>query len=510
MKLKIWLIALIVCISTSLQAQLQYLDNDTSNFLKIMLVGDLSIDQKILDASYIPSRKVYDFQYIFHYIRPVLNLADIVVGNIDNSFGQDEDFLESGMKTVPSAYGVALKYAGFNLLMNANRSALHQELDDWKANKKFLDDIGVWQIGSFEHEEDRYQRNPLIVEKHGIKVAFLNYIDGIPYYPELSPLVNGVREEMLERDILLAKNRGADFIIVYMNWGDELESSPNKIQENLAKVCMKAGANIVVGAHPHVVQDVELKDEVINGHPTSSIVAYSLGDFVSEKPSPIHNSACILELIIEQDKESGVTFVKDVGYIPTYSGMYDNGGQAKYAIMPVSQVEKNNLMVPLSNTEKQWMSGAAELVRHKFSGEIKEVEYELTDAIIDDVAEVLTVTKRPLNESKEFTLGTSNHLLLALGGFLEEDEKEFNASTPIINEGIIYKVQFLSLRRDIPIDTQYYKHLKGYETYFEDDYYHYVIGHFKNLKQANDFCLDVKRSGHKYAYVVAFENGVKK
>jgi hypothetical protein len=189
--------------------------------------------------------------------------------------------------------------------------------------------------------------------------------------------------------------------------------------------------------------------------------------------------------------------------------MYDNGGQAKYAIMPVSQVEKNNLTPPLSTTEKQWMSGASELVRRKFSGEIKEVEYELSDAIIDDVAEVLTVTKRPLNESKEFILGTSNHLLLALGGFLEEEEEEI-ISAPAIEEGIIYKIQFLSLRREIPIDTQYYKHLKGYETYFEDDYFHYVIGHFKDLKQANSFCLDVKRNGHKYAYVIAFENGIKK
>jgi poly-gamma-glutamate synthesis protein (capsule biosynthesis protein) len=509
MRLKIWLTSFILLTSASLHAQLQYLDNDTSNFLKIMLVGDLSIDDKILEASYLPSRKVYDFHYIFHYIRPVLNLADIVVGNLDNSFGTNEDFLESGMKTIPFSYGEALKYAGFNLLTNANRSALHHELNDWKANKAYIDTIGVWQIGSFENEKDRFQRNPLIVEKHGIKVAFFNYIDGIPYYPELSPLVNGLKEELIERDLQLAKNRGSDFIIVYMNWGNELESSPNKRQQNLAKVFFQSGANIVVGSNPHVVQDVAHNEEMINGHSSSSIVAYSLGDFVSDKDSPLQNSACILELIIEKDKESGVTFVKDVGYIPTFSGMYDNGGQAKYAIMPVSQVEKNNLTPPLSTTEKQWMSGASELVRRKFSGEIKEVEYELSDAIIDDVAEVLTVTKRPLNESKEFILGTSNHLLLALGGFLEEEEEEI-ISAPAIEEGIIYKIQFLSLRREIPIDTQYYKHLKGYETYFEDEYFHYVIGHFKDLKQANSFCLDVKRNGHKYAYVIAFENGIKK
>ncbi|MFT5070853.1 MAG: poly-gamma-glutamate capsule biosynthesis protein CapA/YwtB (metallophosphatase superfamily) [Chitinophagales bacterium] len=511
MRLKNWLIALSIISCFYIQAQQQYVNNDTSDFLKILLVGDLTINQQILDASYIPSKDQYDFQYIFHYIRPLLNLGDIVVGNLDNSFAQSDDYLESGLKSIPDEYGIALKYAGFNLLMNANRSAVHQELDDWKANKEFLNDINITQIGSFEHEEDRYERNPTIIEKYGIKIAFLNYIEGLPYYPELSPLVNGAKEEIIKRDLLLAKNRGADFTIVYMNWGEEYESSPNKTQVKLADLCIQEGANIVVGSNPRVVQDVNVSDHVINGYLTNRIIAYSLGDFVSTKASPINNSACILEVIVEKNKSSGVAFTKDVGYIPTFSGMYDNGGLAKYAIMPVSQVEKNNLSVPISVSERQWMSGASEQVRHKFSGELKEVEYELSDAIIDDVAEVLTVTRRPLNESKEFTLEVNNHLLLALGGFLEEEERnETTSSTPIFYEGITYKVQFLSLRREIPIDVNYYDHLKDYETYFDDDYFHYVIGNFKNLKQANDFCLDVKRNGHKYAYVVPFENGIKK
>ncbi|MCB0510903.1 MAG: hypothetical protein KDC82_09065, partial [Bacteroidetes bacterium] len=125
-----------------------------------------------------------------------------------------------------------------------------------------------------------------------------------------------------------------------------------------------------------------------------------------------------------------------------------------------------------------------------------------------DVAEVLSITRRPLNEGKDFTLGINNHLLQGLSEFM--GEKEEIANKPIVYEGIVYKIQFLSLRREIPIDLDFYKHLKGYEVYFQDEYYNYVIGNFRNLKQANDFCLDVKRNGHKYAYVVAFENGVPK
>ncbi|MEJ6694216.1 MAG: CapA family protein [Chitinophagales bacterium] len=509
MRLKNWLIALTVSSCFFSKAQLQFVSNDTSNFLKIMLVGDLTINQNVLDASYNANQKQYDFQYIFHYIRPVLNLGDIVVGNLGNSFAQEDDYLESGLQSIPSEYGIALKYAGFNLLMNANRSTVHQELDNWTANKDFLNDIHIAQIGSFKNEEDRTKRNPTIVEKNGIKVAFLNYIEGVPYYPELSPLINGVNEKQIKLDLILAKNRGADFIIVYMNWGKEFESSPNIDQQKLADLLIQEGANVVVGTHPKLVQEVQVTDDIINGHPTNRIVAYSLGDFVSTKSNPMNNSACILEIIIEQDKSSGVTFINNVGYIPSFSSMYDNGGQAKYAIMPVSQVEKNNLSVPISATEQQWMSAASEKVRHKFSGELKEVEYDMTDEIIDDVAEVLTVTRRPLNENKEFTLEVENHLLHSLSGFLE-DIVEPGTMKSVNNEGLVYKIQFLSLRREIPIDIEYYSHLKGYETYYENEYFQYMIGNYKVLRQANDFCLDVKRNGHKYAYVVAFDNGVRK
>lgn len=230
MKFKNWLIAILILSSQTLFGQLQYVNNDSSSFLKLMFVGDLTLNQQLLDASFNKSKNQYDFQYLFHYIRPVLNLGDIVIGNIDHTFGKQGSFLLEGFNNIPDEYGVALKYAGFNLLMNANRSAVFQELDDWKANKAFLDKLNINQIGSFENEKDRYKRNPTIIEKHGIKIAFLNYIAGVPFYPELTPLVNGVDDETIKRDILLAKNRGADFTIVYMNWGSESQTSPNPNQ----------------------------------------------------------------------------------------------------------------------------------------------------------------------------------------------------------------------------------------------------------------------------------------
>lgn len=507
MKFNLWLIVILLSFS-KLSAQTKFLSSDTASYFKLMFVGDVTLSKEVLDLSYSERKQQYDFQYLFHYIRPVLNLADLVIGNVENTYGAKTDFIKNDLNNAPQEFAVALKYAGFNLLMNANRTAIAQELDTWKQNRDFLESANITQIGSFENEEDRYKRNPTIIDKNGLKVAFLNYFYGIPYYPELSPLVNGFQEDVVTRDIVLAKNRGADYIIIYMNWGSEYEVDANPTQKKIGDFCIQAGANLVVGSHSHLVQEASVNKIKSGNSIQQTIIAYSLGDFISTTSAPLQNGACILELILKKSKTTGSTSIADLSYLPTYTAMYQDGDFLRYAIMPVSQVEKGNLSVPIDNTEKRWMSAAAEKVRYKFKGQIDEIEYELDDEIIDDVAEVLSITRRPLNEGKDFALEINNHLLLGLNDFMGENDEE--AKKPIVYEGIVYKIQFLSLRREIPIDLDFYKHLKGYETYFQDEYYNYVIGNFRNLKQANDFCLDVKRNGHKYAYVVAFENGVPK
>ncbi|MCB9226595.1 MAG: CapA family protein [Chitinophagales bacterium] len=506
MKFKLWLITILIVSCITAKGQLKYVDNDSASFLKLMIVGDVTLTKEILNSSYSEKSKTYDFQHVFHYIRPILNLGDIVIGNAGNSFGIDSNFLDGKTNNAPSEYGIALKYAGFNFLMNANSAAVNQDIEPWLANKKYLDSLHINQIGSFEHDKDRRQRNPTLIKKDDITVAFLNYMDPLPYYTGVSPVVNGVQEDIIKKDILRAINNGAEFIIVYLNWGNEYQSRENVNQKNLADICLNAGADMVVGSGPNTVQNVSVSGEILANRVKKNIVLYSLGDFVSTSTEPLFNSSCIIEIVLKKDKKTNTVEIEDDGFISTYTAMYEDGNKTRYAIMPVSQVEKSNINVPISATEIHWMRSAAEKVRRKFSGAIDEIEYEINDEIIDDVAEVLTVTRRPLNESKNFRLEINNHLLSASN---VEDNEEDIASEPIYNEGIIYKVQFLSLRREIPIDTEYYKHLRGYETYKEGDYYHYVIGNFKNLKRANDFCLDVKRNGHKYAYVVAFENGVK-
>jgi poly-gamma-glutamate capsule biosynthesis protein CapA/YwtB (metallophosphatase superfamily) len=594
MKFKNWLIAALCSIIAPLSfSQVQYVSNDSVSFLKLLFVGDLSNDKRLIESVYDPSSQTYDFQSMFHFIRPILNLGDIVVGNLETTIGAPP-FGNYPLYKSPNDFALALKYAGFNLLMTANSKATHQTLDEWKSQKALLDKYGIQQTGTFENEADYHKRNPYIIEKKGIKVAFLNYMQGISHDKDKFPIVNGVNEEVLERDINKAKEKGADYIVVYFHWGTEFQGYANVVQQKLGQFAVKKGANLVVGTRPHLVQQFENREVVIDNRVHEYLLAYSLGDLYTTAVSHDVNGSIILEVIISKRKSTGKTTVTDFGFISTYTQTFERKGRATWAVLPVSEAKKGNISVPMSAEQINKMNSAADKIKFKLANVIDEVQYELSDKILEEVAEVLLVTRRPLNEDKEFRLDPQEKLL-SYKGFMSSEKtepiaqqtskpepvkvqeppkptpaskptpkpveqpapkptpkpvvietkeepktttkqvtkptqplpsferanddnlaEEIEKIIPVVNEEIsegresseiIYRVQFLALKTKIDINTQYYKHLEGYDVVFEEGYYKYMIGRTTNLKAINDLALDVKRLGHRTAFVVAYRDG---
>lgn len=547
MKFRNWLIAAIVSlISFPTFSQLEYVSNDTMSFAKLMFVGDLPMDKRLLESVYNSDIDEYEFQQLFHYIRPILNLGDIVVGNLETTIGNN-NYANYPLYKSPENFAKALKYGGFNVLMTANGKTVHQNIEDWKFQRNALKKVGIEQIGSFENEDDRYRRNPLIIEKKGIKVALLNYMDGIDFFPEVSPIINAAKEDIIKQDIALARARGADFVVAYFHWGREFQPSPNVIQQNLGEIAIMAGADLVIGTHPHLVQLISEVDRLDGGKVKQSIIAYSLGDFYTTVVSHEVNGSLILEVIIGKSKKTLDTKVVDFGFISTYSQTFTKNNRPTWSILPVSEIVKGNITAPISQDHINKMAKSSGRTRNKLANMADEVQYELTDDIIADVEEILRVTRRPLNESKEFRLDRKEKLL-AFAGFLDEEKlkttepelvvtkNEIEDNTHSIDnanyiktekttdkkpisqpeilteikgaEGeVVYKVQFMALNKVKPVDTKYYKHLEGYEVLYDDGFYKYLIGETNSLKQINDLCLDVKRLGHKNAFVVAYKNG---
>jgi Bacterial capsule synthesis protein PGA_cap len=116
---------------------------------------------------------------------------------------------------------------------------------------------------------------PYLIERAGITLALLGYDEFHPRWFEAGPDWPGVawsEDEHAARDIRAARARGADVVIPFLHWGWENEPQPCVRQRELARVLIDAGADAVVGAHPHVTQGAEM----YRGRP----IVYSLGNFV--------------------------------------------------------------------------------------------------------------------------------------------------------------------------------------------------------------------------------------
>ncbi len=139
----------------------------------------------------------------------------------------------------------------------------------------------------------RRAHQPLIVEQKGVRIALLGYNHFFPRRFEAGDHSAGVAwadEEQMAYDIALARQQ-ADIVIPYMHWGQEHETVASARQRELARLLIDAGADAVVGSHPHVMQDTE----IYRGKP----IIYSLGNFVFDGFSAaVNNTGAILWLDI--------------------------------------------------------------------------------------------------------------------------------------------------------------------------------------------------------------------
>lgn len=505
--LKASLFLLLAISSLALSAQLpnrmkKFISNQETSYVKLMFVGDIPINKRVVESAYRSETHTYDFQPIFHYIRPYLNLGDIVAGSLETTIGTPP-FGRFPQYRSPKDIATSLKYTGFNLLFTANGKSIYQNSETWKTQNEILDGVKINTTGSFENSEDRFKNNPLIIEKRGVKLAFLNYIDGIDNATNITPIINAMDTHLAKKDIQLAKERGAEFIVVYMHWGEEFEVRSNARQQILSKMLTDAGADLIVGTHTHTVQDMNVQTyEEANGE-RKALTVYSMGDFLSTANSTKVNSSAIFEVIVSKNKSSKAIKIEDYGYIPTYCYSYNYNGKLTWSVVPVRQVELDNIEIQLiSPSERQQMMMAAENIRHKFSPFMQEIEYKLTNDIINDVAESLTVTKKPMNEKENVSLEKINLLHQSYGfGRVLDTDKKIDPNAPV------YRIQFMATKRKKNVDTRFYRHLKAYEVVQEKGYYKYLIGYESDVETINKYCEEIRNLGHPKAFVVIYKNG---
>jgi hypothetical protein len=201
-----------------------------------------------------------------------------------------------------------------------------------------LDSLGIPHTGTFVDEVAKLNEHPLLVEKNGFSLAILNYTYGTNGLPVTRPnIVNMIDTAAIRADLKKARALKPDMIIAFMHWGSEYQSLPSKWQKDVAEFCFRHGAQLVIGAHPHVLQPMEWRKD------KGQLVAYSLGNFVSGQRKRYTDGGAMITVELEKvafSADSSVTRIDTVNYILEW--VYRTADAEKnYYILPVTTFERD-------------------------------------------------------------------------------------------------------------------------------------------------------------------------
>ncbi len=265
--------------------------------VSLLFVGDLMQHQAQIDAALRPDGS-YDYSRCFSLVKERIGRADLAIGNLEVTLG-GEPYRGYPQFSAPDEYLYAIKEAGFDILATANNHSLDRRRRGLERTLALIDSAGLHAAGTYRDAADRARRYPLIVEKNGLRLAFLCATYGTNGITTTPPnIVNSLDREELAADIHTARTTGADALIAIVHWGNEYQQQPTAEQRDLARWLIAQGVDHIIGSHPHVVQPIELIPHA--DYPTHHAVVYSLGNYVSNMSIAHGTVGLAVELTIEK------------------------------------------------------------------------------------------------------------------------------------------------------------------------------------------------------------------
>jgi poly-gamma-glutamate capsule biosynthesis protein CapA/YwtB (metallophosphatase superfamily) len=306
------------------------------------VVGDIMFHKEQLSAAK-KSDGTYDFELQFRFVKDSLAAADYTIANLETTVGQYKNMGYSGYPqfNTPESVLETLKDCGIDFFTLANNHMLDRWFDGLINDVDLVEKYGFHHVGAYRTKAERGA--PVIYDVKGIKIGFVAYTHttntmenssdkaaqeyGVPYLYKAD----------IEGDIQRLRDAGAELVIALPHWGTENVNMPDETQIKYAKRLAKAGADIILGSHSHMVQPIQVAEGVdADGRPKQVFAIYSLGNFISAMTMQYTDSGIILDFTI-QEQPDGSFRVEDIGYVPVYVWKQDG----KYAVIPSGKFLKS-------------------------------------------------------------------------------------------------------------------------------------------------------------------------
>lgn len=285
----------------------------------ILVTGDV-IPARVVN---IQATKFNNYLWPFEKTADVVKDADLTFIDLETPIIKNCPLINDGFKFCGNARHVeGLVYAGVDVATLANNHIGNFGEEAISETVSILESNGIAVTG---------QHQPLIKDIRGVTFAFLGYND-IGYTPAS---ISDAEEEKIKREITKARQQ-ADVIIVQYHWGEEYRSQPDDRQKYLGKFTIDAGADLVIGNHPHWIQPVEMYK--------NKLITYAHGNFVFDQEWSIETKQGVVGRYTYFDDQ-----LIDIEYLPiqieNYGQPYFLKGERKQKILDHMKSESVKLSI---------------------------------------------------------------------------------------------------------------------------------------------------------------------
>jgi len=259
---------------------------DATDTIFFVGVGDMAFNGQIADTL-----RYNGAQDIFSDITQVLQSGDVVVGDLESPLSMGSQTSATGRSTVLGAPEAAtgMRNAGINLVSLANDHIMDYGTAGLINTVNRLNQVGIAHAGAGNNSQQAYTRTVLNIK--GKKVALLSLSSIAPDNARAQEGKAGIaanKKRYYIDSLIKEAAKQNDYLIVSCHWGDEGSTGIQNSQRKFAKRAIDAGADVVLGSHPHMMQGIE----IYNGR----CIAYSPGNFIYPSGSGNSGQAFVLKL----------------------------------------------------------------------------------------------------------------------------------------------------------------------------------------------------------------------
>ncbi len=266
-----------------------------SDGLSLLVLGENFMHDSVIQSGK-QSDGSYNYDYIFEGIKSYIDNSDLNIINQGSVIGGNSLGV-SGYPSfnAPEEICTAMQKAGIDVALMANSrinsmgtAAIRNCLNIWSEKAPNVNIAGI-------NDSKENAQDILVVEVNGIRVAILNYTYNVNeaisvedlYMVDFLCTVNETTGAVIENqlsakviDDIKRAEKTSDFVIVCPYWGEEYSYEVSSLQKEMAKQMTEAGADLIIGTHPHYLEDVEW---ITSDNGNKSLCYYSLGNYISSQ-----------------------------------------------------------------------------------------------------------------------------------------------------------------------------------------------------------------------------------